>query len=236
MEAPPFVPWEHFFPAFAGAWKIGQHITMVGGTDSGKTSVARNLITLRGSVVVMATKARDTSLYGPLLAEGFIQVERFDPEPQPEEHLRYILKPQMLSAGKSARQEQADVIGDALDDVFLQGNWCVYSDEVRYLSKNLGLGTELETLWLQGRSLGISMVAATQRPVSIPLEAFSQATHLFLWSEGDKVNIDRMAEFTGQAYDQVRWTIPRLPPHEFLYWNKKTGQTVRSKLPVRLVV
>lgn len=230
------MPWDTFFPMFAASWKLGQHVTMVGGTDSGKTSVARNLITLRGSVVVMATKARDTSLYGPLLAEGFEQVETFDPEPQPEAHLRYILKPPMLSAGRAARAEQSDVFGDALDDMFLQGNWCVYSDEVRYLTKNLGLGTELETLWLQGRSLGISMVAATQRPVSIPLEAFSQAIHLFLWNEGDKINVDRMAEFTGRAYDQVRWTIPRLPPFEFLYWNKKTGETLRSKLPARLVV
>ena len=130
-----------------------------------------------------------------------------------------------------ARSHQLRRVGfrSALVDIFTAGNWCIYADEVRYLTNNLGLTTEMETLWLQGRSLGISIVVSTQRPVSIPILAFD-ANHLFIWRTTDRRDIITASEFTGTAQDSARYTIPRLPRHEALYIETRTGRMVRTKV------
>jgi hypothetical protein len=233
---PPFVAWPAFYRDFAQRFSQGQHITLVGGTGSGKTTLGRQLILLRAYVVVMATKVRDDSLYRPLMDQGFVIQKTFQPVTDNQTGMpkepRVILKPELQGTGKRALANQADAFGDAVEEVFRFGYWCVFADEIRYLTDNLRLDTEFETLWLQGRSLGVSLVCGTQRPVSIPLESFSQATHLFLFRENDKRNIDRMSEFSGGDNDLVRYVIPRLPPHETLYIDTRSGQMARTKVTI----
>lgn len=229
-EIPPFTPWHTFLQDWA--WEQGDHVTLVGRTKSGKTTLARQLLFHRHYVVVLATKVKDSSLYTPLQRHGFKVVTDFpavDPSIDPTD-AKVIFKPPLDSPTGQARMEQAEAFQEALIEIFRDGGWCVYSDEVRYLSKDLGLATELETLMLQGRSLGVSMVAATQRPVSIPLVFFTQATHLFLYRTSELQDVKRAAEFTGDLQEMVRYVLPRLPMHEVLYIDTATGQTARTKV------
>lgn len=224
---PPFVAWSDFYSDFASRYDQSHHVTLVGSNGSGKTTLARHLILLRRYVAVAATKVRDTSLYRPLEREGFVTVDAFTSDPdQP----RQIVNPQLEGVGLAARQHQQAVFGEMLSDIWQTGRWCIFADEVRYLTDNLKLATEMETLWLQGRALDISIVAGTQRPVGIPLEAFSQASHLFLARETDVRNIDRMAEFVAGDKEIVKYTIPRLPRYEFLYVELTTGRMARTKV------
>jgi hypothetical protein len=223
---PPYVRWDRFLERFD--WRQGQHVTLVGTTGSGKTTLARQILPRREFVVVLATKAKDSSLYDPLLRQGYELVEKFDPNPR--EHPRVIFRPRLSAPTSEGRAEQKEAFRLALIDVFATGGWCVYADEVRYLTQYLGLQTEFETLWLQGRSLGVSLIVGTQRPVSIPLLAFDSADHLFLWRNTDRVNIQRMAEFAGASVEAARYTIPRLPRHEALYIATRTDEMVRTKV------
>lgn len=222
---PPFEPWEEFQANFK--WRQGEHITLAGGTGSGKTTFARQLLPRRKYVVVLATKKEDPSLYQPLLEAGFVMRSSWDPNPEDEP--KVIFRPPLVggSAGKDAQKE---AFREVLIDIFEQGRWCLYADEIRYITQFLGLQTEMELLWLQGRSLGVSVVAATQRPVSIPILAF-EAQHLFTWRFNEKRDVDTISEFTGTLFPVVRQTIPRLPKHEVLHIRPEYGTASRTILP-----
>jgi hypothetical protein len=224
-EAVPFTPWPRFLESFD--WRQGEHITLVGSWGSGKTTLARQLLPRRDYVVVLATKKTDPSLYEPLLNAGYVLRDTFDPDPGAEP--RVIFRPKLSSPTAEGREEQREAFREALVSIFDTGGWCVYADEIRYLSDYLRLGTELETLWLQGRSLGISMVAGTQRPVSIPVLAFD-ANHLFFWRATDKRDIVTMSEFAGVNMTVAREVIPRLPKHEALYIGTRTDDMTRTKV------
>lgn len=231
VAAPPYLPWREFLPWFGTHWDQGDHITLVGKTKSGKTTAARHLILFRDHIVVFATKRRDPSLYEPLARAGFVMVDHFDADP--EGPPRIIFRAPLNGPTKTDQAEQAADFQEGLVELFDTGGWCVYMDEGRYLSDNLRLGTEMETLWLQGRSLGLTLVIGTQRPVLLPREAFSEATWLMFWKMNDKQDIDRMAEFCGELAPMVKWAVPRLPKHEFLMVNATDGYAVRSRVDLK---
>lgn len=224
-EGVPFIDWRAFNERLE--WKQGEHITLVGRTGSGKTTLARQLLPRRDFVVVLATKRQDPSLYDPLLAAGYVLRETFDPDIATEP--KVIYRPPLPSPTPEGREVQREAFREALISIFEVGGWCVYMDEIRYLSETLKLGAELEILWLQGRSLGVSMVCGTQRPVSIPRVAF-EAQHLFLWKFTDKRDIVTMSEFTGENLPVAQALIPRLPKHEALYIDTDTDEILRTKV------
>lgn len=220
------MPWDEFLSGFT--FEQGEHITMVGATGSGKTTLAQRMLDYRAFVCVLATKNRDPSLYPELLRKGYRITS--DPELDWTEAPRVIFRPKLEAPTAEAKVEQREAFRELLVDVFNEGGWCLYGDEVRYLTQNLGLATELETLWLQGRSLGVSMVVSTQRPVSIPVLAFESATHLFLFRATDRANIQRASEFSAADADAIRFTLPRLPRYEVLYVDTRSGAMVRTKV------
>jgi len=228
LELVGFQRWDQFLAQFK--WKQGEYIALAGKPGSGKTTLARQLLPRRDFVVVMATKKSDPSLYDPLIAQGFVVQDHFDPYDR--EHPKIIFKPGFDSTAptlKEAKATQREAFGEALLGIFDAEGWCVYCDEVRYLSQTLRLGEELELLFLQGRSLGISMFVGTQRPVSIPKVAWD-SNHLFFWKTTDKADVLTMSEYTGINMDVVRSVAPRLPRHEALYVNTVTDQMIRTKV------
>lgn len=223
---PDFVPWVEFLEALT--LEQGQHITIVGTTGSGKTTLALRLLPYRKYSCVLATKRKDSSLFPKLLREGYVFSE--DPELDADNEPKVIFRPELSEPTKEAMAEQAEQFRRLLLDVFDSGGWQVYGDEIRYLSENLKLKEVLELLWLQGRSLDITMVITTQRPVSIPVVAFESARHLFLFRTTDQANIDRAAEFEGANKPLLRWLLPRLSEHEVLYIEQRTGRMMRTKV------
>lgn len=226
---PAFTPWHEFSDWFD--FDQGEHVTLVGTTGSGKTTLARELLLpQREYVCVLATKMEDDSLYLPLMAAGYEVVESFNPTPEGDEPRRVIFRPPLYEPTTEALNEQAEAFRKCLVQIYQHGRWAVYADEERYLTETLKLRSQFNVLYLQGRSQKTSIIGATQRPVSIPLEAFDQATHLFLWRNTDRYNVQRMAEFAGADVSMVRQIIPQLPQHEFLYIDTRSGYMTRSKV------
>jgi hypothetical protein len=126
---------------------------------------------------------------------------------------------------------QREAIRSCLQDIYRSGGWAVFADEMTYIVNFLGLGPYCELLWQQGRSLNVSLVAATQRPKKIPLAAYDQATHLFLFRDSDDVNLKRFGEISGVNNREVRDAVPRLARHDVLYVNTRDGELFITRAP-----
>ncbi len=220
------VPWEEFL-AFWFDWEQGEHVTLIGPTGGGKTTLALELLPRRDFVLAIATKQRDEVLYR-LEDQDCQRVEDF--HELPDEAARRIILSVPLARGSESLGEQRKVVHEALVTVYRQGGWTVYLDEVRYITQFLRLGTDMELLWQQGRSSHISVVAGGQRPAFIPLSAYSQATHVFFWRTNDKRDLDRIGGLGGHDSRAIASEVSRLPRHTVLYVNTRTGEKVRTRV------
>jgi hypothetical protein len=229
LELPPFVRFDRFLASWE--WRQGEHLTTIGPTGSGKTVLNRQLLRRRDFVVVLGVKRRDPELYAPFQADGYELVRTFNPEPPDDvDRLRLLFVPQTDKHGAEGRQARAKRFRQALNDIYDVGNWTVYADDVQYMADQLRLGPEFEELWMLGRSEGVTVVASSQEPVEIPLMAYGMATHLFLFRNNDLRRAQRMAELTGVNREVAQHTILKLPEHEFLYINKRSGEMIRSRV------
>lgn len=227
-QATPYVEWSEFYPWFLCNWYQGEHLTAIGPTGWGKTTVLRKVLAIRTYLAVFAVKGTDSSMEEMIHELHLTKMKEWTPDVSD----RICLWPDIRGTGKGHRKSQREVFAEAIDSIFRMGAWCPVFDEVVYLSDTLGLDDELKFLLNQGRSSHISVVAATQRPAFIPLAFYDMATHLFLWKFQDARNVQRVAELTGDAAPVIRQELMTLPKYEFVYINKDTGLRIRSKAEV----
>lgn len=232
----PAIEWESFVndltrgPDF---WAQGEHVALIGPTGCGKTTIANTLLDLRKAVCVIATKPESHSLRRFAKEHGYKIVRAWKDKPPYDKRdpqtWKIMLWPKLAGFGDFGSQRTA--VYECMRDIFAIGNWCVYLDEVKYVSKQLQLSPIVDAYLLQGRELGISLMVATQRPAWIPLEVYDQSTHIFLWQERDERNLNRLAGVASLDSRMITETVTGLAKHEFLYINTRTAHMIRSKSP-----
>lgn len=230
-EPIPEVGWSAFLEAFD--WRQGEHLTTIGPTRSGKTTLVSELLRpgVRPSdfVCVLGTKRRDP-LYDDFRARGYQRLRRWivsEPEIMP----RVLLAPKVR--GFDSADHQREVLREAMDAMMRQGGWTVDLNEARYIANHLGLSREYEHMLHAGRTEGVTVITEAQRPRHIPLLAYDQATHLFLFRNPDQLSAKRLGEIGG-AFDSraIQRAVGVLPFHGMLYVNTETGELVRTKVEV----
>lgn len=202
-------------------------MTAVGPTGAGKTTLVMDLLPLRRHVMFFATKRRDP-LIDSLTNRGFRKTRT------PHAYMeKAVIHPLFPSDPSRLQDEHRTVFRNAIVEAYRSGGWAIIADEVRYLTEFLRLQREMELLWLQGRSLGVTVVAATQRPRSIPLTAYDQATHLFFWRDNDRENLKRIGEIGGSVNSRdVQSHVANLERHTMLYVNSRTGEAYETRVEV----
>lgn len=213
------IEWAQFLEQWPRRFKQGQHVTIIGPTGSGKTVLARELVEARKYVVGLGIKFKDESLED-LLKRGWLRIGKWSKRPRSA--TRILLWPKENDLSK-IRDTHRNVFGSLLQDVFKTGSWTIWTDELRYLTDIVGLKKEFVQLYVTGRSNYISLVSAAQRPSHVPLEAYSQAQHLFLFRTGDERDLTRMGGLNGTDAKQVAQTVANLPLHHFLYVDLTNG-------------
>jgi energy-coupling factor transporter ATP-binding protein EcfA2 len=215
------VTWDEFVDSFQ--WKQGEHVGMIGPTGSGKTTLALSLLPIRKYVCVFATKPRDTTLDSLVKDSGYKKIARWRTDLSPQNYPRRILWPNARSLYAAGKQKR--IFREGFELIYDQGNWCVYLDELWMMANFLQLGFEVKVYLQQARSLGISLVCATQRPAWVPLELYDQSSHLFFWRDNDERNLSRLSGISWLNADHVRATIANLDVHEVLYICTRNSST-----------
>lgn len=228
----PSLGWSEFLDQFQ--WYQGEHMTCVGPTKSGKTTLIRELMRRARRErthpwqVITATKRKDEVL-DTFRDDGFTKFTKWE-VPDPELYPKVMLAPPLKSADR--KSDQADALRHGLTRIYNQGGWLVYLDEMKHLSTYLRLDDEIELLLHQGRSAGISVVSSVQRPRHVPLMAYDQADHLFMWESRDSNIRKRLGEIGGKADpDLIEYGLDHLPDrHSFLYVGMTTGDVIQTKV------
>lgn len=240
LHRPPKIEWAALEAKLRREWVPGEHATLVGPTGCGKTHMALALADLCRYVIVLASKRQD-----PLLDEVGREYHVTSDlneilwtetgEPLHSKILFWPRFPERLSM-RQRTDAQASVMRHALDYADKTQGWALVVDELMWFTKNLRLDRELEAVWFQGRTQGVSMIAAAQRPSHVPRLAYSQATYLILWRTGDKNDIESLRDISSTIpREMIEGSLRDLDgeAHEALFIDTKRAEIARVIAPPR---
>lgn len=215
----------------AWSYKAGEHATFIGKTQSGKTTLAFELLDRTATpempalVLVMKPKDRTPERYGKRL--GYKRVTSWPPPSasrwNPSPPRGWLVWPKLGDIDKD-RGRLYGTFRHAMAESYAGaarrrrgGARIIFADEVVGISRQLKLGDELDEIWMRGSGMDLGLWAACQRPYNAPLNAYEQSVHLFLWKSTDRRNVKRFGEIGGIPAKQVEEVVSGLGPHECFY-------------------
>ncbi len=225
-----FMPWRVLKPQII--WKQGQHVLTVGGTGTGKSTVAGQFLNLRAQVAVCVSKGMDP-IFEQLPYSEYERIKTWNPGRK----TKVLVWPEAKRTLAETRKHKHDVFIEMFDDILLRrGNWCIDVDEEHYMSSTLGLRDEITDILEQGRSAGISMWNNTQRPSDIPLATYVNSSHAFLFQSQERYDADRLGRMVNKHSNAKEMMynldlLDSMETHEFVYLDK-TGKLP----PVRSII
>lgn len=225
-ETVPLVEWHKFVAQFR--WKQGEHVGLIGPTGSGKTNMAFWLLPMREYVTIFGTKPKDGSLKAFGKDNGYKVLQQWE-KLSVKRHPHRIIWPNARTL--NAEVTQRKVFTEAMQTIYIQGGWCVYIDELWYFGHVLNMTHNVKVYLQQARSMGISLVVASQRPAWIPVEVYDQSTHLFFWRDSDYTNLKRISGIGWLNAEVIQNAVARLPQYHVLYVNTRTGQMMITRPP-----
>jgi transposase len=208
-------------------WASGEHVALIGPTGQGKTTLLLNLLPLHPYVVVFANKPRDRTM-DALVRSGYRRMAKWRSIPARSVPRRVLWPPATTLRSDDAQRE---VFLDAMNKIYREGGWTLVMDETSYITEDLKLGKEVKTFLRLGRSLEISLVTSIQRPAWVPLEIYSQSTHLFIWKTSDEQDLSRLAGLGAANTEVARMVVANLEKYQILYINTRTGEMMRTRAP-----
>lgn len=209
--------YQEWYSLLRKEWKQGQHLTVAGPTESGKSWLAADVLMCRRYVVAISNKKRDKTLERQFIgAKKFKTVTTFPPASYRIEKVLFWIKPKTaLLEDDFPRQRQ--LIKKAISHCFNVGSWCEYFDDLFYISNTLGMKKTIQFMYTQVRSNDNTLVACLQRPFWVSIEAISQTKHLLMLHFGDERDVIRIAECYGVS------------PKLLLELNRKLRPAVKDK-------
>jgi hypothetical protein len=228
MTAPVTLPRDDFLRTRFD-YRTGDHVTILGPTQSGKTQLAYQLLAAKASPkvpsLVLCMKPRDATVSRWTNDIGLRLTRSWPPPPSPFVRSGVngwtVWPKHTFDADKDDAMLER-VFKTTLNDSYKRGNRKVFCDEVQGLVDELNLRRNLSMIWMRGASMGCGLWAASQRPANIPLHAYSQAEHLFLFNEPDKRGRERYGDIGGAIDPKViDQTVRTLPEYHCLYIRRR---------------
>lgn len=219
--------WKQFFTKWTNEFDQGNHVTIIGPNGSGKTLVARELVSVRRFVVALGVKHKDPTFQELTEQFGYKRIVDWSKKGKSE---KLALWPKTHNL-ETVNREQRRVFQRMFNDIYSVGGWTIWCDEARVLTdlSMLGLRSSVQRMLVAGRSNNISMVCATQRPSWVPQEAYSEAKHLIIFRTNHIDDLKKVGSFNGVSSKEVVDKVGRLERYQFLHVNLLTGDQTVSK-------
>jgi hypothetical protein len=237
---PDRLPWSILGPEFISRWGYPrgkfqpEHVEILGQNGSGKsyfeaTILAQRAATRGSHVTVIATKEADATLIGL----GWPVIDRW---PANYGQNQVIFWPKIKGLDRRGMVDQREKIRSLLAQIWQpKANMIVSWDEIHYVDVDLGLRTEVTRYFREGRGLGITNVATTQRPAGVNRWIHSETPWKVLFAPQDEEDAMRMAEVAGnrRRYTDILLTLNRAK-YEFLLIRGLTGESYISHVDTPL--
>lgn len=219
-------------------YKQGDHVTLLGPTQCGKTTLAYDLLDqttskkLPGLVLVMKPRDATVTAWSKHVKYQTVAIwppplyhrvdlkdlwSRFWHRTRDESVRGWTVWPKHTFDPEKDDKHLEAVFRAAILDSYKHGDRCVFGDEVYGLTKELHLERELSAVWSRGAAMGCGLWTASQRPYNVPLFAYSNAEHIFLAHDPDKRDRDRYGEIGGVDPKLVSNIVLNLRQYQFLY-------------------
>lgn len=246
----PRVPWSTLGPEFVRAWgyprgkRQAEGVEILGQNGSGKSYFEAMILLqrqqARGShILVILTKPADETLEGL----GWPIIDRYPPrddDPRQTAHILWLPSEGLDQEGQIAQAQQ---IYRVLTRIWRRNaNIIIVFDEIAYLCEELDLprhGAPLRTvlvrIYREGRGMGITPVATTQRPQGVIRQIHSESLWVVCFAPSDEDDGERMAQVLGskKTYLPILKTLNR-QNYEFLIKHRITGKMYISWIDIPL--
>lgn len=197
-------------------WRQGEHMAILGRTGSGKSQLLARLIEARAWRIIIRTKPDDVEYRDAITVSTLRGLER------DRKGHAYVLDPDY--------DEQSPEIWATLEWAYRTGGWAIAIDECFYVAElGIDMEREIKKLMTQGRSLKITMINGTQRPVDVPRFVISEASHVIAFGlEGRDAKIVRDA-----AGERLAEAVTGLRRYEFAWWSVVDRKLWTGRLNLR---
>lgn len=218
LDVPPTLSWGSWWTKQRTTSKQGAHILFCGPTQSGKTLLCRFVTRLRSYVVIFGTKPHDASL-DEYVAEGYTRIDHWPPTRDdyrrggwkwkgPE--ARFILWPVIRERADIRRH--AHIYAKCLDDVFIQGGWCVVFDEGLWAAarSGLNLGQAMGDTAYSVASNNVTLHILLQRPANVPPIVWTSVSQALLFHLGRTDDVKELASLGSYDPKSAAMVVKRL--------------------------
>lgn len=221
-------------------YHAGEHLSLIGPTQvAGKSFLAHQLLEAANrpslDVVSLVMKPRDKTVSEWSEKLGFKEIGTWPPVKYPWQNSPpgYTLWPRHTFDPGVDNEHLKNEFRKAILAKYASGDSIIFGDEVYGLCVELGLSTELTSVWTRGSGMGCGLWTATQKPSgtaqgSIPSFVYNCPTWLFLSKDNDARNRQRFNEIGGVDGNYVAEMVMTLKKYEFLVLHREGKRAIIS--------
>lgn len=186
-----------------------QRVNLFGRTGSGKTTQAKRMLAACSSNWVVLDAKHDFRLADTPVVRAF----------------QAKLTRQIIRVPIGGDEELG--WDTAIWATWERGNAILYIDETTLITPARTLRPALGAAIRTGRSRGLGVWCASQRPKDLPSAIFTETEHFFVFQLNFEADREKVASFTS---DILLEPLARLRGHDFIYWNilEDRGTLVRA--------